>query len=210
MGKLLRTRWLKTLLDKLLALLGFVVVSPLFIVVSVILKLKEEDVFFIQTRVGQYERPFGMYKFTTMLKGSEKKGSITTASDPRVTGFGRFLRRYKINELPQILNVLKGDMSLVGPRPLLREHANLYPPEACARIYSFKPGITGYGSLEFSQEDGLLDRVDNFEKYYAEVIMPRKAELELRYVNEWNLLLDVRILIQTIWRLATGWMKRTT
>ena len=199
---------LKSLLDKFVALIALILLSPIFIVVAIVLKLKREDVFFIQERVGQHERPFGMYKFTTMLKGSEKKGSITIASDPRVTRFGRVLRKYKINELPQILNVLKGDMSVVGPRPLLREHANLYPPEARTRIYSFKPGLTGYGSLEFSQEAQLLDGVDNFEKYYAEVVMPRKAELELRYVNEWNLLLDVRILIQTIGRLATGFVRR--
>lgn len=199
---------LKFVIDRFMAFVGLIVTSPIFLIVAIILKAKGEDVFFIQERVGQFEQPFKMFKFTTMPKGSEKKGLITTANDLRVIPFGRFLRRSKLNEIPQLINILKGDMSFVGPRPLVKAHAEIYPPNKREKIYSVKPGLTGYGSIEFSEEDKLTEKADDLEKYYAEVIMPKKAELEIWYIDHFSIILDFSIIFRTIFKLLMVFLKR--
>lgn len=191
------SRTLKRIVDVLFSLLAIIILSPVLIVVSILLKLTGKDIFFIQERVGQDEKPFKLMKFTTMPKGSEKLGYITTSADPRPTTMGKFLRKTKINEIPQFINVLRGNMSLVGPRPLLKIHAELYPEERRRRIYSNKPGLIGIGSLYFNHEDSFLASAGNPHQYYVDVIMPKKARLELWYAKNWNILLDLKILFLT-------------
>jgi len=204
----LHSQKLKETIDRSLALAGLVFTCPLFLIVAVVLKARGEDVFFIHDRVGLNLKTFRMYKFTTMEKGSEKHGTITTSNDLRITALGKFLRLSKLNEMPQLINVLKGEMSFVGPRPLAgTEVEKYYPRDAARRIYSVKPGITGYGTMEFSNEEKSLSEVDNYEKYFANEIMPKKAKLELWYVAHWSIILDLDILLGTILKLLKTFMR---
>ena len=142
---------LKNIIDRLLAIFGLIIMFPVCVVIAAILKLQKQNVFFLQERVGYRLKSFQMYKFTTMIDGSENQGTLTTGKDQRVTFIGRILRRFKLNEIPQLINILKGEMSFVGPRPLaLPEVETHYPESVRERIYSVKPGLTGCGSLEFS------------------------------------------------------------
>lgn len=203
MSNILHNRKIKDVLDRFAAFWVIILTSPIFLILAIILKLKRDDVFFIQERVGLGLKKFRMIKFTTMLRGSEKFGSITTANDPRITLFGRILRQTKLNEIPQLINILKGEMSFVGPRPLpMSEVTDYYSLEDGTKIYSVKPGITGVGSLEFSDEENMLDSMEDHERYFAQVVMPRKAELELGYVDNWNLILDFIIVAKTIFKLC--------
>ena len=198
----LRSQRLKSIIDRFLAVIGLLVTLPIFLAVAIILKIQRESVFFTQERVGLNLKIFKIFKFTTMVKGSEKYGTITTANDLRVTLLGKVLRRFKLNEIPQLINVLKGEMSFVGPRPLTPEEIEAcYPPAVRGKIYSVKPGITGYGSLVFSNEDEHLENIDDVERYFTEVIMPKKAQLEIYYVNHWSILLDSKLFFQTIFKL---------
>jgi len=199
---------LKVVIDRFGAIVGLIFTSPIFLIVTIILKAQKEDVFFIQDRVGLNLNTFKMFKFTTMRKGSEKKGTITTANDSRVTLLGRILRRFKLNEVPQLINILRGEMSFVGPRPLPKtEVEKYYSLENRRKIYSVKPGITGCGSIEFSDEEERLDKVDDVEKHFAEVIMPKKAKLEIWYVDNWSLILDLKFFFQTIFKLIKRYMQ---
>jgi len=201
----LYSRRLKGVIDRLGAIAGLIFTSPIFLIVAIILKAQKEDVFFLHDRVGLNQKTFRMFKFTTMVKGSEKQGTITSANDSRVTLLGRILRRFKLNEVPQLINILKGEMSFVGPRPLaITEVEKYYSPDDRCKIYSVKPGITGCGSIEFSDEEERLDEVDDVENHFAEVIMPKKAKLETWYVDNWNLLLDLKLFFQTIFKLLKG------
>ena len=211
MGKVLnpiRSQILKSIIDKFWALIGLIVTLPIFLIVTVILKIRKEDVFFLQDRVGLNQKTFKMFKFTTMVRGSEKQGTITTANDSRITLMGKILRRYKLNEVPQLINILKGEMSFVGPRPLPRSEVDEhYSPEDRSKIYSVKPGITGCGSVEFSDEEEYLDGMDNVEKHFAEVVMPKKAELEIWYVDNWSIILDLKLFFRTIFKLLTSFAR---
>lgn len=189
---------LKRLADIILSLLAIIIISPVFLIVSILIKLTGEDVFFFQKRIGRYEKDLNLIKFTTMPKGSEKLGSITTSADPRPSKLGKYLRKTKINEIPQLINILLGGMSVVGPRPLLREHAEIYPDEKRSKIYSMKPGLIGIGSIYFHHEDSLLASVDNPSQYYEDVVMPKKAELELWYNQNWSILLDLKLFLLCI------------
>ena len=202
---LLRSQRLKSVIDRLGALVGLIVTSPIFLFVAIILKMQKEDVFFLHDRVGLNQKPFKMFKFTTMRKGSEKQGTITTANDSRVTLLGRVLRRFKLNEVPQLINILKGEMSFIGPRPPTKtEVEKYYSHDERRKIFYVKPGITGCGSIEFSDEEECLSKVDNAEKYFAEVIMPKKIELETWYVDNWNIILDLKLFFKTIFKLLKG------
>ena len=164
--------------------------------------------FFLQDRIGLDQKTFNILKFTTMIKGSEKHGTITIANDSRITLLGRVLRRFKLNEIPQLINVLKGEMSFVGPRPLPKSEVEQhYSSEDRCKIYSVKPGITGYGSLEFSDEEKRLEEVVDAEEYFAKVIMPRKAEIEVWYVDNWSAILDVKIFFKTILKLLKDFVQ---
>ncbi|MCK5617500.1 sugar transferase [Candidatus Pacearchaeota archaeon] len=192
------SKLLKRFVDILLSGLAIIILSPVLIIISVLIKLTGEDIVFLQDRFGLNEKSFKLIKFTTMPKGSEKLGYITTSADPRPSKLGKFLRKTKINELPQLINVFFGDMSMIGPRPLLEVHAKIYPEDVRRKIYSMKPGLIGIGSLYFHNEDSLLASVDNTTQYYEEVVMPKKAELELWYNQNWSILLDFRLLLLSV------------
>jgi len=191
----------KRLLDILLSLLALSVLLLPGLVIVILLKLTgEKEAFYFQPRVGRDKQLFTCWKLVTMRSGSEKTGTgaITIKNDPRVTPLGKFLRKTKINELPQLINVLKGDMSLVGPRPLTIEGFDFYSPDIQDVIAKVKPGLTGIGSIVFRDEEQLLGRTDKpYEQVYREDISPYKGALECWYVQHQSLALDLKILWYT-------------
>ncbi len=193
-------KYLKRVFDFIASLLGLIVLSPLFLVVAILIKLDDGgSVFFRQTRVGQYGKPFKIYKFRTMVENAEKLGAqITKGDDPRITKVGRFLRKYKLDELPQLINVLKGEMSLVGPRPEVPKFVKLFE-EDYKEILQVKPGITDYASLEFKDENELLKGAENPEEIYIREILPKKIEYYKRYLKEISFTTDLKLIFKTIW-----------
>jgi lipopolysaccharide/colanic/teichoic acid biosynthesis glycosyltransferase len=195
----------KRFLDITVSLGALVILFPLFVFISIILRLTAEgEIFYFQERVGYKNSRFELYKFATMLKNSMNMGakSITLQNDFRVTPFGKFLRKTKINELPQIINVLKGDISLVGPRPMVEETFFAYSKEVQKKIYEIKPGLTGVGSIVFRDEESLFSDLSSNgdpHKFYKMVIAPYKAELEMWYQNNRSFLLDLQLIFLTIW-----------
>ena len=190
----------KRLFDLFWTVPGLIILSPLFLAVAVWIKLDSPGpVFFRQERVGRFEKPFRIYKFRTMVTDAEKKGlPLTTGKDPRITRSGEFLRRTKIDELPQLINVVKGEMSLVGPRPEVPKYVAYYPEEAKAKIFSLRPGITDYAAIEFRNENELLERAQDPEKTYIEEVLPQKISLYLKYSEERNIVLDLFLILRTI------------
>jgi lipopolysaccharide/colanic/teichoic acid biosynthesis glycosyltransferase len=199
---------MKRTFDLLISLIGLVLLSPLLVVVILILKYTGEgEIFYLQERMGIANKPFYIYKFATMLKDSASMGNktLTVRNDPRITKVGNFLRITKINELPQILNVIKGDMALVGPRPLLLKSFTKYTPEVQEVIYKNKPGITGLGSLVFRDEELLVttfkEQAKNPSDYYTHYIYPYKGALEQWYYQNTSIRVDLKILFLTFWSL---------
>ena len=195
---------IKRVADFTAAAAGLAVLSPLLIPVVIGLRLTGEGyVFYEQERVGYRQRRFGIMKFATMLKDSPNigTGDITVRDDPRVTPMGKWLRRTKLNELPQIVNVLKGDMSLVGPRPLMPVSFMMYDEAARAIVYESRPGITGIGSLVYRDEEALLARATDAgivpRDYYRHAIYPYKGQLERWYYRHRGLKTDTLILLGT-------------
>lgn len=198
-------RFLKRITDVLVSATALIFMLPLMLPIIIILRFTGEgEVFYRQRRIGYENRLFDILKFATMLKNSPnmKGGEITLRHDPRVLPFGRFLRLTKINELPQLFNILKGDMSLVGPRPLMDVSFGMYSPEVRAIVYQSVPGLTGIGSLVFRDEERLVSRpgIDP-RKFYAEQIYPYKGELELWYYRHRGGWTDLKILVLTGWYL---------
>jgi lipopolysaccharide/colanic/teichoic acid biosynthesis glycosyltransferase len=189
-------------LDILLSALALVVLSPLLLPIIIALRLTgEREVFFIQLRVGRGGRIFGLYKFATMLKDSPNigTGTITLRNDPRILPLGRFLRRTKINELPQLWNVLKGDMSIVGPRPQTRRCFDAFPLRAQRAILKVRPGLSGVGSIVFRGEEDLMYGHANPTRFYDDVIAPYKGALEEWYVLNQGLPTYIRCILATVW-----------
>ncbi len=189
----------KRFLDILIALLALLLLSPILIPIILLLRFTgEKEVFYLQKRIGFKNKPFFIWKFATMVKNSPNigNGEITLRNDPRVTPMGRFLRKTKINELPQIINVLKGEMSIVGPRPLMEVSFNLYSDDIKATIYNVKPGITGIGSLIFRDEEKILSDAADPRKAYT-AIYPYKAALETWYQRNASLYTDSLIIFLT-------------
>ena len=190
------------ILDVIFSGLGILIISPLLFLIAFILKITGEgEVFFIQTRVGKNGNPFGLFKFATMLKDSPNIGSgeITINNDPRVLPLGKFLRKSKINELPQLWNILIGDMSVVGPRPMVPNTYADYPAEAQEILNTVRPGLTGIGSIIFRDEERLLkDREDPIE-FYKENITPYKSALEIWFVQNNSLWLYIKVIVVTAW-----------
>lgn len=193
---------MKRILDLFGSILGLLILSPVFIMVFIWIKWDDGGkIFFVQSRVGKGNRDFNMFKFRSMKEGSDKKGLLTVGSaDARITKPGLFLRRYKLDELPQLLNVLKGDMSLVGPRPEVRKYVDLYTSEQ-RKVLQVKPGITDPVSLRYFDESELLAKSANPEKTYIEEIMPQKLLLALAYAEKSTVLLDFKIIFLTIKRI---------
>jgi lipopolysaccharide/colanic/teichoic acid biosynthesis glycosyltransferase len=197
---------IKRSVDILLSCLALLLLSPLLIPVILGLKLTGEGyIFYLQERVGLNNKHFNIYKFATMLKDSPQMpgGLITTKKDPRITPMGGFLRNSKINELPQLLNILKGEMSIVGPRPVMQKSFNTYPEDVKRVIYKTKPGLTGIGSIVFRDEEELITRVQNEGgdtwDYYKNVIYPHKGKLEKWYQQNQSLRTDIKIVFITAW-----------
>lgn len=172
-------------LDILFSLLGLIILLPVFLIVAVLIKCSSKGpVFFLQKRVGKGNRDFSLIKFRTMYQDADRKGLLTVGQrDPRITPVGYFLRKYKIDELPQLINVLKGDMSLVGPRPEVRKYVDLYNDEQ-RQILNFRPGITDLASIKYVNENEILSQAEDPEAYYIQYIMPDKIRLNLEYLRQ--------------------------
>jgi len=176
------------LCDIVFSAIGLLLLSPLFLIVYVLIRCESKGGgFYCQQRVGKDGRMFGLYKFRSMRTGSDKKGLITVGGhDSRITRMGYFIRKYKIDELPQLWNVLKGDMSLVGPRPEVKKYVDLYTEEQ-RRVLSVRPGITDYASIEYVDENEILGNAEDPDRVYVEEIMPAKVKLNMRYIENRNL-----------------------
>ncbi len=191
---------MKRLFDIIFSLFGLAVFAPLMGVTAVLIKLTSQGpVIYAQKRVGLHEQIFDVYKFRTMVDKADTLGtSVTTGVDPRITPVGRFLRKTKLDELPQLFNVLKGDMSFVGPRPDVPEITAKYTPEM-KRIFSVRPGITSVATLHFRHEEEILAKVKNADEFYDEVVVPLKVDLALEHVRKNSFFFDLLILVQTVW-----------
>jgi lipopolysaccharide/colanic/teichoic acid biosynthesis glycosyltransferase len=194
---------MKRLLDILLSSVALIILSPLLIPVAIILRcIGEGYIFYRQERVGKGGRIFGLYKFATMLKDSPNLpgGLLTTKHDPRILPFGRILRATKLNEIPQLLNVLLGDMSIIGPRPQARPHFEVFPRHVKREIIKVRPGLSGIGSIVFREEDSILTQcAKDQHQFYAEDIAPYKGELEIWYVQHQSIVLDLLLILLTVW-----------
>lgn len=189
--------------DFLFTILGLIILSPLFLIVAVWIKLDSNGhVFYSQTRVGKNNKDFKLLKFRSMVTDADKKGLITVGGrDPRVTQSGYFIRKYKLDELPQLLNVLIGDMSLVGPRPEVRKYVNLYN-ETQRKVLSVKPGITDYASIEYIDENEILGKAENPEKVYIEQIMPEKIVYNMKYIQNRSVKEYFKIIFLTLGKIV--------
>lgn len=194
---------IKRFFDILLSLCMLLILSPVLLPIAIVLRLTGEGyVFYYQRRIGYKNKYFDIIKFATMLKNSPNMGtgSITLRNDPRLLPMGKFLRKSKINELPQILNVLKGDMSWVGPRPLVDKTFNAYPESIRYNVYASKPGMTGIGSIVFRDEEALISQANiPPHEFYEKVIAPYKGALEIWYNQHKNFGVDFLILFLTAW-----------
>ena len=189
---------LKRIFDIILSLFGLIILFPFMLMIAILIKLDSEGtVFFKQVRVTKNGREFKIFKYRTMKIGSDKYSQITVGKDDRITKIGMFLRKYKLDEIPQLINVLLGDMSLVGPRPEVPKYVALYT-EGQKEILKVRAGITDYASIEFSDENDLLASEAEPEKAYIEKIMPKKIELNKKYLSEISMLTDIKIILLTI------------
>jgi lipopolysaccharide/colanic/teichoic acid biosynthesis glycosyltransferase len=191
---------MKRMFDLFFSSLGLLLFFPLFLWIYVAIRLDSPGpVFFRQVRVGRYGRPFRIFKFRTMYAGAETRGGkITVGDDPRVTRAGRFLRRLKLDELPQLFNVVKGEMSLVGPRPEVPLYVEFYPEEIRRQVLSVRPGITDIASIMFKDESTVLAGAADPEGMYVNVVLPEKLKHYVRYVSERTLWLDFKIVLMTL------------
>jgi lipopolysaccharide/colanic/teichoic acid biosynthesis glycosyltransferase len=192
----------KRLFDIFFSTIGLILLLPLFGVIAVLIKLGGPGpVLFVQKRMGRGARPFDLYKFRTMVPGAPDQGGlITTANDPRITKIGRILRKIKVDELPQLWNVFRGDMSLVGPRPEVEKYVTIYK-EAYEEILSIRPGITDIASLTYSDEETILKDKPDPEKYYIHVLLPEKIKLAREYVRKASLTHDLKLILFTIFKI---------
>lgn len=191
----------KRIFDLTLAAIGLVVFVPLFIMISILVCLDSKGgIFYRQIRVGRNMQDFYLYKFRSMYVHDEDQNLLTIGGrDARITKIGRLLRKYKLDELPQLLNIIRGDMSFVGPRPEVRKYVNLYDQEQM-RVLSVKPGITDWASIEFFDENEMLEQVEDPESFYIHQLIPRKINQNLRYISNHSVLTDVKIIWLTIRR----------
>ena len=189
--------------DFILSLVGLVVLAPIFIVLAIWIKIDSKGpVFYKQVRVGQNGIDFGLFKFRSMVVDADKKGLITVGGrDPRITRSGYFIRKYKLDELPQLINVLLGDMSLVGPRPEVRKYVDLYTDEQ-QKVLSVKPGITDYASIEYMDENEILGKSSDPEKTYIEEIMPEKIKYNMKYIQNKNVSEYFKIIFLTLLKIV--------
>lgn len=192
----------KRIFDIFFSFIGLLVLLPVFLVISLLVVLDSRGgVFYRQVRVGKNGKDFRLFKFRSMVSNADKKGLLTVGGrDSRVTRVGYYLRKYKLDELPQLLNVLAGDMSLVGPRPEVRRYVELYNEEQ-VKVLSVRPGITDYASIEYSNENELLGSVPDPEEVYIREVMPAKLDLNLRYIREQGVATDMKIIFMTFFKI---------
>lgn len=192
-------KFIKRIFDIICSGLGLIVLSPFLLFVAIRIKMGSDGpVFFKQIRVGEKGKEFKILKFRTMVVDAEKLGrQITVGNDNRITKIGAFLRKYKIDELPQLINVFKGDMSLVGPRPEVPRYVNMYTDEQ-RKVLDVKPGITDLASIRYRDENELLGKAENPDEFYINTIMPDKLALNMEYINKSNVFFDIYIILQTI------------
>lgn len=200
----------KRFFDIVVSLLGILVTSPILLVVSLLIKLTSKGpVFYKQERIGKGEKPFFILKFRTMVVNADQQGlKITVGGDKRITGVGKVLRKTKLDELPQLFNVLFGQMSLVGPRPEVAEYVNLYTEEQ-RKVLSVRPGITDYASVCFRNENEILAEAEDPQKEYIEHIMPLKLRYNAKYIEEMGVFTDLKIIFLTIYVIFGGEVKIT-
>ena len=189
--------------DFLFSLLGLIVLSPVFLLISLCIVLDSRGgVFYRQSRVGKDGKDFKLYKFRSMRTGADKRGLITVGEkDSRITRVGYFLRKYKLDELPQLINVLKGEMSLVGPRPEVRKYVDLYTPEQ-RKVLSVVPGITDYASIEYVDENRILGGAADPDKVYVEEILPDKIRYNMKYIENRSLKEYFKIIFLTFYSIV--------
>lgn len=191
---------MKRLFDIVASGLGLIVLSPLFIILAIWIKLDSKGpVFYRQVRVGYKNKNFRIYKFRSMRVGADKGSLVTIGGhDPRITRSGYFIRKFKFDELPQLINVFVGDMSLVGPRPEVRHYVDYWTPEQM-HVLDVRPGITDPASIKFRNENELMEKAEAPEKYYIEVIMQEKIKLYLEYVEKHSFFYDLGLIFKTFW-----------
>jgi lipopolysaccharide/colanic/teichoic acid biosynthesis glycosyltransferase len=193
---------MKRLLDIIVASIALLILFPFMLIVSLLIVLESAGgIFYRQIRVGKNNKHFYLYKFRSMKKNAEKEGLLTVGGkDPRVTRVGYFLRKSKMDELPQLINIIKGDMSIVGPRPEVPKYVALYD-ENQQRVLFVRPGLTDLASIKYIDENALLEKAENPEEFYIQKIMPDKLHLNLEYIDNKSFAKDFRIIFQTLIRL---------
>jgi lipopolysaccharide/colanic/teichoic acid biosynthesis glycosyltransferase len=187
------------LFDILFSTLGLIILSPLFVILYILIRTESKGgAFYVQERIGKDGRSFGLYKFRTMRVGSDTEGLLTIGEhDNRITRIGYYLRKTKIDELPQLLNVVKGDMSLVGPRPEVKKYVDLYTDEQ-RRVLNVRPGVTDYASIEYVNENELLCKAEDPDRVYIEEVMPDKIKLNMKYLEHYTVHEYIKIIFLTI------------
>lgn len=195
---------MKRIFDILASGFGLLVLSPIFLIMAIWIKLDSNGpVFYRQVRVGRHDKDFRIFKFRSMRVGSDKGSLVTIGGrDPRITRSGYFIRKFKLDELPQLINVFVGDMSLVGPRPEVRHYVDFWTEEQL-HVLDVRPGITDPASIKFRNENELLETAEDPEKYYIEVIMQEKIKLYLEYVEKTSFWYDIKLIFKTFWVIIT-------
>lgn len=195
---------LKRLFDVVLSVIGILLLFPILLLISILIKLDSKGpILFIQGRVGKNNKDFNIFKFRTMSMQSDKKGLLTLGNnDSRITRMGYVLRRYKIDEFPQLINILKGDMSFVGPRPELRYYVNFYNDDDM-KIFDVRPGITGLASLKYRNEVELLKAAKDPEAFFIKTIIPDKLKYNKTYISKQNFFFDLKLILLTIFKVIT-------
>ena len=194
---------IKRIFDLLSSLVGLIILSPLLMLISLLIIIDSKgNAFYSQKRVGRKGNQFNLLKFRTMKQNSDIKGLLTIGNDSRITRIGHYLRKSKLDETPQLVNIIRGEMSVVGPRPETPNYVELYTEEQ-QKVLNVRPGLTDYASLEFINESEILAKHDDPEKAYIETVMPQKLSLNLKYITDQSLLLDIKIIFKTLLRILT-------
>ncbi|CAQ86409.1 MULTISPECIES: sugar transferase [Photorhabdus] len=194
---------IKRIFDLISSSIGLIILSPLLIVIATWIKIDSKGpIFFRQKRVGRYNQNFYIHKFRSMTTGSEQKGQLTIGHDLRITNSGKFIRKYKIDELAQLIDVIQGKMSLVGPRPEVPQFMDKYPDNVRNKILSVKPGITDLASIEMIDENQILSQYQDPHQAYIDIIMPIKAKYYLEYIDKKSFFYDLKIIFKTIYKVV--------
>ncbi|ERT13845.1 sugar transferase [Photorhabdus temperata] len=192
---------IKIVFDFTASSIGLIILSPILIAIAIWIKIDSEGpIFFRQKRVGQYNKDFYIHKFRSMTTGSEQKGQLTVGHDLRITNSGKFIRKYKLDELAQLIDVVRGKMSLVGPRPEVPQFMDKYPDDVRNKILSIKPGITDLASIEMIDENKILAKYADPHQAYIDIVMPIKAKYYLEYVDNKSFFSDLKIIFKTIYK----------